>query len=141
LPDDNFGGAVFRWAIKGVLARGPRPRYGKHWAGQVPRHIVDGWIEKAKTSFGVESVICLLEVRELRFYKHLPLDLISHYRSSGLKVKHVPVRNGTRRFSKKQLKAIWKAYKRLPKPLLITCSAGIGRTGRCLAHLRRKLKA
>ena len=129
---------MFRWQIKGELVSGPRPRNRKNWAQQVPKSTVDKWVKNAKTAYGIWSVICLLQKRELRLYQQLPLDLLSYYRSCGLKVKHVPVKNGPGMFSRKKLKKVWKAYKQLPKPALVHCSAGLGRAIRASVYIKRK---
>ncbi len=83
---------MFRWVIKGQLLAGPRPRR-KRSTSQVPKSIVDAWIKKAKSSFGIRSIICLLDKRQLRLYESLHVDLISYYLASGFHVEHVPVRN------------------------------------------------
>jgi len=102
---------MFRWVIENELVRGPRPRCSKKWARrQVPQSAVDRWIKKAKRDYGIRSIICLLDQYHLRLYEQLPVDLLSYYRASGLKVKHIPVRDRQRPpMSRHQLKKVWRA--------------------------------
>jgi protein tyrosine phosphatase (PTP) superfamily phosphohydrolase (DUF442 family) len=119
---------MLRWVIENKLARGPRPKRGRKCPRQVSKAVVGKWISKAKRDYGIRSIICLLDQYHLRLYEQLPVDLLSYYRASGLKVKHIPVRDRQRPpMSRHQLKKVWKAYKQLPKPVLVHCSAGIGR--------------
>jgi protein tyrosine phosphatase (PTP) superfamily phosphohydrolase (DUF442 family) len=132
---------MFRWVIKGQLAGAPRPRTKRRPTSQVPKSVVDTWLKKARISFGIRSIICLLDQQQLRLYQSLPVDLVSYYRVSGFHVEHVPVRNYKHpALSGQELENVWKAYQRLEKPVLLHCSAGIGRTGHAASYLKRKLK-
>ena len=132
---------MFRWAIKGQLAGGPRPKVKQKPTSQVPQHTVDAWLRKAKTKFGIRSITCLLDESQLRLYGTLPRDLVSYYRTSGFQAAHIPVRNYKHpALSNQELEMVWKAYRRLEKPVLIHCSAGIGRTGKAMSYIKRKLE-
>jgi protein tyrosine phosphatase len=64
-----------------------------------------------------------------------------HYRKKGLHVEHIPVRDRLRPpLSRGDLNNVWQAYQRLPKPVLIHCSAGIGRSRQAVCHIKRELE-
>jgi protein tyrosine phosphatase len=133
--------ATIRWVIKDRLARGARPGFSGRRAVQVSQSTVDAWLKRLKTRFGIRSIICLLDENHLKFYSRLPGGLVSYYRTRGLEVEFLRVRN-RRMFSDAQLRKVWLAYKRLANaPVLVHCSAGRGRTGKAVTHIRRKLAA
>ena len=54
---------------------------------------MDAWIKKAKIRFGIQSIICLLDQRQMRLYTQLRMDLVSYYRANGFQAAHIPVCN------------------------------------------------
>ena len=130
---------MFQWPIKGKLVRGRRPGVEGKRGSQVPKSVVDAWIKEAKVR-GIRSIICLLDERQLRFYEKLPVDLVPYYRSKGLNVVHVNAPNMRKPpLSDQHLKEVWIAYRRLEKPVLVHCSAGIGRTGAAARYIKRQV--
>jgi protein tyrosine phosphatase len=133
--------SMFRWVIKQQLARGRRPGVERKRGSQIAKSVVDNWIKEAKEQ-GVRSVIVLLDERQLRFYENLRMNLVLHYRSKGLSVVHIEAPNMRRPpLSDQHLKEVWKAYQRLEKPVLIHCSAGIGRTRAAIRYLKERLES
>lgn len=130
---------MFRWIVSATLAGAHRPRAGNKMQRQVPKRNVDAWIRVTKRRFRIRSIICLLHHRELRRYENLPGGLVSYYRANGFMVKHIPARNYQKpSLSKRKLRKVWKAYKKLPKPVLIHCSAGISRTGAATRYIKQR---
>jgi hypothetical protein len=78
--------------------------------GKYQKSVVDAWLKQAKTKFGIRSIICLLEQRQLRLYDGLQMDLVS-YLARGFHVAHIPVRNYKHPvLSGQELERAWKAY-------------------------------
>jgi Protein-tyrosine phosphatase len=131
-----------QWSIKGKLARGRRPGVEGKRGSQVPKSVVDAWIKEAKAQ-GIRSTIVLLDGGQLRFYEKLPGgDLIRYYRSKGLNVVHLNAPNMRKPpLSDQHLKEVWIAYRHLEKPVLVHCSAGIGRTGAAVRCIKERLNS
>jgi len=54
---------------------------------------------------------------------------------------HIPVRNYKHpALSDHELLKVWNAYKRLEKPVLVHCSAGLGRSGKAVSYIKQNLK-
>jgi protein tyrosine phosphatase (PTP) superfamily phosphohydrolase (DUF442 family) len=129
-----------QWAIENQLARGARPGYGGERGQLVTKAAVDAWIAEVK-AFGVKSIICLLADDQLCLYQTLPSGLIPYYEQRGLAVAAVPARDHEwPPLTDAQLVAVWEAYQRLPKPVLIHCSAGIDRTGRAVDYILSRIR-
>jgi protein tyrosine phosphatase len=125
--------------IEQQLAGAHRRRYGSK-RGQVRKSTVDAWLNEAKDTWGVRSIICLLDEYHLQLYEKLPVDLISYYREGTRCRTHSSQRYRQRpALSEQHLKRASRAYERLQKPVLVHCSAGMGCTGKAVSYINRKL--
>jgi hypothetical protein len=128
------------WVREGLLATSQRPGYAPGAEFTVPRHVVEAWVEE-KQQAGIASIICLLAGDQLPLYRRaLPQGLIRFYEESGFAVASVPTPDGQGEpFTPEQMEEAWQAFERLPKPVLVHCSAGFDRTGRVVAHLLQRM--
>ena len=128
------------WEIDGNLARSGRPGYLWELDVPVPRNAVDAWISEIR-GFGIRSIICLLADDQLSLYAELPGGLLKHYEQAGFQVAHVPAEDHLRPpLSPGQLALVWSAYQRLPKPVVVHCSAGISRSGAAIEHIMNQVR-
>ena len=115
------------------LYRSSRPGYLNGASLPVRMGDVQSWLDAAQT-LGIASIICLLDEEHLCLYPDE--DLLGIYRTVGFEVRHIPATDHRRPpLTEDQLAAVLQAYRELPKPALIHCSAGIDRTGAAVAHI------
>ncbi len=127
------------WVIEGVLARAQRPGYP---ANRPPLERVCEWADIVK-GMGIKSILCIMDFPQIREYSNLNLEggsLFGFYRSHGFSVAHVAADDYKRPpLNNQELDAVWEAFEKLEKPILIHCSAGRDRTGAALDLILWKL--
>lgn len=126
------------WVIPGRLACAQRPlRDHMKFGGRDPlpaeaRPEIERWVDRMVKD-GFRSVISLLEeAQHKRYYVRGGIDLhpgglYGYYEARGLQVETVPCTD-YQRPSKGQKRQVLDAFRQLPKPVLLHCSAAIDRT-------------
>lgn len=144
---------ILYWVIPDELACGQRPlRHHAMYGGSgkniepAAAPLVKEWAAHLQL-LGIRSVVSLMHARDLSYYEQLDLGaptLLDFYRAQGFEVVHLPWEDPHHSKTspaavRKKLLAIRKkaleAYRRLPKPVLIQCSAGIDRTAPVAAYI------
>ncbi len=129
----GFASSTMFPVIPGKLYRSSRPGYEGGAKARVGLGQVQALIDTAK-SLGIASIICILDEEHLCLYPNS--DLLGIYLSAGFEVRHIAARDHSiPPLTRSQLDAVLAAYRSLPKPVLIHCSAGLGRTGVAWAHI------
>ncbi len=136
---------ILVWVIPNKLACSQRPlRDHPQFGGRSPlprdaRDLVINWVERVK-QMGILSIISLLEeAQHERYYIRGGLDLHKgglngYYESKSFWVRHFPMTDYQRPLPK-DMQRILSEYDKLPKPVLIQCSAGIDRTTPVVAFI------
>lgn len=142
---EGDGSELWLWVIKGRLACAQRPlRDHPKFGGRSPlppdaRPLVVSWVDRLVKA-GFRSVISLLEVAQLdRYYVRgginlHPDGLLGYYSSRGVEVESIPCTD-YQKPTDDQMRHALEAFRRLPKPVLLHCSAGIDRTAPVAAYL------
>jgi hypothetical protein len=144
------------WVIPNALAVAQRPlrhhpRYGGSGlpipAGAKP--LILDWIEQIRLE-GVRAIISFMHDRDLRCYRDIDLDgldLIAFIERRGFRVCRLPWEDPAhsktdpvaKRAKLEQVRQEALAvYDRLPKPVLLQCSAGIDRSAPVAAYVWQK---
>ncbi len=142
------------WVLQDKLACAHRPlRYHPEFGGSgldLPpeaTQAVQSWVNRIVAA-GFRSVICLMHPKEVAHYGELSLDapdLLAFYRKNVLQVSHRPWEDpkhrppGEQTSFEEELAHIrgqcLEDFDRLPKPILLHCSAGIDRSSPVAAYL------
>ena len=147
------------WVIPKALAIAQRPlRHHPRYGGSglpIPaeaKPLILDWIEQIRLE-GIASIISFMHDRDLRCYRDIDLDgrdFVAFLQQEGFNVCPLPWEDPAHSKSdplvkKAKLeqirKAALEAYDRLPKPVLLQCSAGIDRSAPVAAYVWQKRAA
>jgi len=154
--EEGTASTLVHWVTPGQLACAHRPlRHHPQFGGSgrnlsaSAADLVKDWVEEIIVT-GIKSVISLMHDRDLNYYSLLNLgegNLLDFYSQSGLLLAHLPWEDPHHKKTK-ELQKIEKllsirteallAYQKLPKPVLVQCSAGIDRSSPVAAYIWSK---
>ncbi|MFQ5913751.1 MAG: hypothetical protein ACE5JS_11260 [Nitrospinota bacterium] len=147
---------LLAWVIPDALACAHRPLRHHPWYGgsgqPIPgdaKQLILDWVEQIRME-GIASIISFMHDRDLRCYQEIDLgglNLTTFLEHEGFNVCPLPWQDPAHSRTdpavkrKKLLKVrqdALEAYDRLPKPVLLLCSAGIDRSAPVAAYLWKK---
>ncbi|MGH9200811.1 MAG: hypothetical protein ACRD2A_06210 [Vicinamibacterales bacterium] len=145
------------WVIPGKLGVAHRPlRFHPFFGGSgqsLPTEAtpeVICWVKRIVDQ-GFRAIICLMHPKEVAHYAKLDLgaaDLLALYRAKGLEVCHLPWDDPAHRplheravfsdeLARIRVQAL-ECFDKLPKPVLLHCSAGIDRSSPLCAYIHQR---
>ena len=125
--------------IPNVLMRSWRPGRYPDNSKDVDVATVDAWIREAREA-GVRTILCLLDEKQLGYYRQLGEGgLLGRYRAAGFEVIHRPSED-YQPVSGKLLARIASDFRSATLPMLVHCSAGVGRTGAVVDYLTQSTR-
>jgi len=142
------------WVLPDTLACVHRPLRHHPDFGGSGRHLpsiattlIITWINRIKKA-GIRGIICLMHEKELAHYGDLNLganNLVDYYRKEGFEVRHIPWDDPAHRQQSdnssfaSELEIVREkaltAFRNLPKPTIVHCSAGIDRSSPVAAYI------
>jgi len=147
--------AIMIWPIPAKLACAQRPLrdhpiYGgssKVFPPEAAPYVLE-WIKRIKDE-GIKSIICLMHPKEFQYYERLnlhPNGLLGLYSERGFVIRHFPWADPAHEQSQAALLELknkvhkikidaYEAYRELPHPVLLHCSAGIDRSAPVAAFI------
>ena len=119
-------GQAVVWRLPGLLAGGRRPGYPSK---RPTVRETEAWIMHVR-EMGVRSLFCLLEGRDLHdYYGHHRIGLLERHRRRGLSAEHIPAPDHCEPpVTSAHMEELRRVLGKLPKPWVIHCSAGLGRS-------------
>ncbi len=144
------------WVIPKILACAQRPlRHHPRYGGSglpIPaeaKPLILDWIEQIRLE-GVASIISFMHDRDLRCYRDIDLgglNLVAFLQHQGFRMCPLPWEDPAHSKTDSTAKGAkleqvrrdsLEAYDRLPKPVLLQCSAGIDRSAPVAAYIWQK---
>lgn len=144
---------LIHWVLQGSLACAHRPlRHHLHFGGSrlpIPAtatSLVRDWAARIRRA-GIASIISLMHDRDLQCYEQLEIeggDLLAFYEAQGFIVARIPWEDPHHKRTDEKVKqkmleqcrtAALREFDRIPKPVLLQCSAGIDRSAPVAAYI------